>query len=878
MLTNHSVAPSEALGFQVPGDPVDPPFVPGGGTGGHTTGDPSGGVIDPGEFTYKSCVKNADGTGRCAEITSGGGSQSSDECESDNDCNDWVCGQIEIPATSTSLTMTGTVLASSDSMGDNSMGDKSPITVQELPSSHQKETIKGTCVKKFGTGIASCTSNQQCNHTECKTNDETGDPYCSLIPTPGENQCILFDKPNGPVILDGGARDFIGSTDQGGWKFLEQSLKFLNNTAPSSNTGKGVLLLGDTLYFWNQSYKAFQSASAAAGIPESVTTASGDDIDSVNFKDYKIIAVPTTQGQLSDGGTTALSGGISLDDLEKLTTRRCELQKYINEGGALIALSMYPTSDLTTSIPMGGHYNWLAFPDSLKVEEAMNSNLKQTPAVAQAGFKITNADLSLGGPMRSAFTAPEGFNGLDVWATNNVGQNITLGKGAHQGGIGYCMKVTDECAYLYNKCGNAVVDEGEQCDWGTPQGIALNCQNIGDEWKCCNDTCKLENAPSGYCGKEKWVIVGGKDGKGAVFTSDSGKTSFWQNVEVLSSTSNPVEKGDYNDITFGVSPNIAESGMNYRFEAVGNNGIIAISSPLEDSPYWSQISNESFIAKFFGAKEILKVAKNAETYATGNPVWIAVGTDGKLMRAELTNNFDEYQWNLGGYASPWLTTYYPELQCCNPQTGGTALKSIAHNGRLGKDSYWVAVGNNGKISRSFDGETWSSNTSGFPKNDFNDIAYQRISEYDGIWVAVGGSGKIVYSEDDDAFSWKSLDLGAFIFKSVSFSQTGLQGAMPLWVAVGENAKIYTSSDGKSWTKRTPQGISSTTIFDVTHNGLTGSQSLWIATANNGFIGFSQDGISWQFNKILYPNELGAYKEYNGSLKAVIYKPEYCTTK
>ncbi len=58
----------------------------------------------------------------------------------------------------------------------------------------------------------------------------------------------------------------------------------------------------------------------------------------------------------------------------------------------------------------------------------------QTPALAAAGFNITDQELSNGTPVHNRFTGPPGFNGLQVLVTNGpdgTGDIITIGGGAN---------------------------------------------------------------------------------------------------------------------------------------------------------------------------------------------------------------------------------------------------------------------------------------------------------------------------------------------------------------------------------------------------------------------------------------------------------------
>jgi hypothetical protein len=70
--------------------------------------------------------------------------------------------------------------------------------------------------------------------------------------------------------------------------------------------------------------------------------------------------------------------------------------------------------------------------------------------------------------------------------------------------------------------------------------------------------------------------------------------------------------------------------------------------------------------------------------------------------------------------------------------GSTIINAVATNGA----GVWVAVGGNGRMTRSTDnGATWSAVTSGFGSTIINAVA----TDGAGVWVAVGGSGMMTRS-------------------------------------------------------------------------------------------------------------------------------------
>jgi hypothetical protein len=118
---------------------------------------------------------------------------------------------------------------------------------------------------------------------------------------------------------------------------------------------------------------------------------------------------------------------------------------------------------------------------------------------------------------------------------------------------------------------------------------------------------------------------------------------------------------------------------------------------------------------------------------------------------------------------------------------------------------------------------WTVFHSGTMENLYN-VAYAN-----GLWVAVGANGTILTSTNGT--SWTSRTSG---------TTNGLWGvayANGLWVAVGNSGTILTSPDGtSSWTSR-----SSGTSENL--RGVAYADGLWVATGGSGTILTSPDGTS-----------------------------------
>ena len=236
---------------------------------------------------------------------------------------------------------------------------------------------------------------------------------------------VVIDH-GGPVVIDGGDRDQHGSFsggNQAGWKFIEQSLNFLNTQQDNPNTvaGKHILVIGATnTAFTDDAYDAVQSAAGALGLNFDVIT--GAAISTVNFQDYRILYVPTN--------TPETDGGITQADKDLLATRTTAIKDFVRVGGGVFGLT---EDDLTSP------FSWLAIPSAFTTAVPTaggDVTMVQTPALAAAGFNISDSELTNGTPIHNVFTGPAGFNGLSVFVNNTFGEVVTLGRGATSQTVG----------------------------------------------------------------------------------------------------------------------------------------------------------------------------------------------------------------------------------------------------------------------------------------------------------------------------------------------------------------------------------------------------------------------------------------------------------
>lgn len=88
---------------------------------------------------------------------------------------------------------------------------------------------------------------------------------------------------------------------------------------------------------------------------------------------------------------------------------------------------------MLTQAGLSARYSSLELPQPFQLEvetfTGSRTSLQQTPALAAAGFSITDQGLNNGTPEHCDFVGPPGFNGLNVLVVNDAGEIITLDGG-----------------------------------------------------------------------------------------------------------------------------------------------------------------------------------------------------------------------------------------------------------------------------------------------------------------------------------------------------------------------------------------------------------------------------------------------------------------
>jgi uncharacterized delta-60 repeat protein len=127
----------------------------------------------------------------------------------------------------------------------------------------------------------------------------------------------------------------------------------------------------------------------------------------------------------------------------------------------------------------------------------------------------------------------------------------------------------------------------------------------------------------------------------------------------------------------------------------------------------------------------------------------------------------------------------------------------------------------------FGQETWQPRVSGVT------VPLWSVAYGDGQWVAVGEQGTILTSADGQTWTPRSSGFPSRWLVGVGY---GTPGGIGLWVAVGEAGLILTSPDGATWTARRTAGIRI--------NAVAWGNGTFVAADDAGSTYFSIDGITW----------------------------------
>lgn len=285
---------------------------------------------------------------------------------------------------------------------------------------------------------------------------------------------------------------------------------------------------------------------------------------------------------------------------------------------------------------------------------------------------------------------------------------------------------------------------------------------------------------------------------------------------------------------------------NSLFVAVANAGLIYTSS---DGVAWTLRTSgttQAINGVCWNGSNYVAVGANGRVLTSADGVTWTVSVDGSLSTFNQVEVIDGKTVAFGTSACVVVagaTRSVPMLsgawQYSVTTTSATNPRSVAYNG---SDRY-VAVGANGAVLTSSDGQAWTGRNSTLA-GSLNAVFY-----LNGNYIAMGPSGSAAnLITSADAETWTARTAGTANFNAAAFGAS-------TYVVVGTSGAVFSSANLVTWTS---QSAGAQTFNDVIF-----ANSLFVAVGAAGTVYSSPDGVTWtsrsagstQFNRIIYANSL-----------------------
>ena len=217
-----------------------------------------------------------------------------------------------------------------------------------------------------------------------------------------------------------------------------------------------------------------------------------------------------------------------------------------------------------------------------------------------------------------------------------------------------------------------------------------------------------------------------------------------------------------NSTTFGDLNAVV--GMNTHTIIVGASGTVGYSTDGRNyQPATTYRRRNVFPVVFF---DDITLSQNFNDVTFGQSVGVAVGAAGTIAFTKAGE---------AGFGTAFEVT---------AKYTSNNLNGVGANGNV-----FVAVGDNGTLLRSNNGDTWTGVTTTTITTKFNHAHYGG-----GQWIAVGAAGSIIRSSDN-GLNWSVVSAGG------TFDLTRVGYANSVWVAIGQSGMVLNSVDTNTWYKK-----------------------------------------------------------------------------
>jgi len=161
-------------------------------------------------------------------------------------------------------------------------------------------------------------------------------------------------------------------------------------------------------------------------------------------------------------------------------------------------------------------------------------------------------------------------------------------------------------------------------------------------------------------------------------------------------------------------------------------------------------------------------------------------------------------------------------------SGGVRMNSLAF-GLVSSAARYVAVGNGGNIFMSADLVTWTPQASN-TTNDLYNVAFPKDT-----FVATGASGTLLTSPDAITWTAQSSNTSRAL-RGTTYGTGPAAGASAQYVVVGDAGTILTSADGTSWSVTPPPQSQDLRAIRF--------GTRFVAVGQGGAVAYSDDAIKW----------------------------------
>ncbi|HMG58799.1 MAG TPA: hypothetical protein VK583_03655 [Burkholderiales bacterium] len=179
-------------------------------------------------------------------------------------------------------------------------------------------------------------------------------------------------------------------------------------------------------------------------------------------------------------------------------------------------------------------------------------------------------------------------------------------------------------------------------------------------------------------------------------------------------------------------------------------------------------------------------------------------------------------------------------------TTGPRMNSLAF-GIVSGATIYVAVGNSGNIFTSADLVTWTTvSTTG---NDLYNVSFPN-----GTFVATGANGRLLTSADANIWT-PQISYTPKALRGATYGTGSAAGASAQYVVVGDSGTIVTSTDGTTWSPTTLPGLPNLRAIRFGTRFVAVGQE--VVVGQGAAVVYSDDAINWSSSSVPGSADLAA---------------------